>query len=592
MAGTEIERRSNLLGRAVLSGLLYFIVTAISVKFTRFDGGVACLWIGNALALTELMARPRREWPAYLPAFAVAGGTATALFGLGPDAAVPFALINAGESVVGALLLQRFVCRKCHFESLGEIARFLALVGAIVPATAALLGAALAWWVAGVAYWPNWLNFTAGHALGTITFTPLFMLLRNGDAGGWLRKSTSRSRVEAAVLMIAMTATAVGVFAQSILPLLFLPFLPMIIAVFRLGRLGAIASILILTVVATGFTVEGMGPVDLIDASISNRVQFLQFYLAIAVVILLPVAAELKQRERMATRLQETGALHRLILDRTGDVVMHLEVDGRFRYVSPSIHAMAGYDPEALIGKFPDAIILPEDYPAVQQVHRQALASPDDTFIVEYRARRADGGHGWFETHTRATVDEAGRPTGAVTIVREVTRRKQIEQLLARDAATDALTGLANRRAFDDALKVQLGQAGAGCLALFDLDHFKSVNDRYGHRTGDAVLKSFSDLLLTTVRAPDTVARFGGEEFVVILNDATVQQAETICERVRTRFAALIIRSEDGREVRATVSAGIAAIVPGTSAEETIGIADRALYQAKESGRNRLAVAA
>lgn len=580
----------------VLFAALYFAIAALTVRYTRFEGGVACIWMVNAFMLSELTGRPRRDWPPYLVAGGVAGTAATALFGLGAAAAIPFGLVNIGESVAGALLIRRLLPRCCHFASLGEIGGFLAIIGLLVPSITGLFGAAVAWLVADVAYWPNWLNYFAAHALGAITFTPLLILIRNGDLSASVRTSTRREWLEAGSLVVVMALVTTGVFAQSRMPLLFLPFLPMMIGVFRLGRLGATVSIAILTTFATGFTVQGFGPANLLAGGTIIRAQFLQFYLATAVLVLLPAAAELKRRKALMTRLQDAGALHRLILDRTGDIVMRLDLDGTIRYISPSVLVLGGYNPADLVGRMPTDLIAAEDVAEVRRVHLQALASPNDTFIVEYRGRRADGELGWFETHTRATVDETGIATGAVSIVREVTRRKEVERILTHDASTDSLTGLANRRAFDRALNAELTgiQNGkvAGCLAMFDIDHFKSVNDRYGHATGDDVLKGFAEILKRALREADTVARFGGEEFVVIIKGADITNAHATCERIRATFAGSACQAEDGRVVRATVSAGIAQLAAGSTVDELLAAADAALYRAKTAGRNRLVLAA
>ena len=161
---------------------------------------------------------------------------------------------------------------------------------------------------------------------------------------------------------------------------------------------------------------------------------------------------------------------------------------------------------------------------------------------------------------------------------------------------TDPLTSVANRRAFDLAINRQIlrcqNDQRTGCVALFDLDHFKLINDRFGHQSGDLVLRAFSDVLTSALRTSDVVARYGGEEFVAILDGLTIDQAEFVCERVRGSFAAIACTATDGRIMRATVSVGIALIPPGFSAEEVVRIADRALYRAKASGRNRLALAA
>jgi diguanylate cyclase (GGDEF)-like protein/PAS domain S-box-containing protein len=581
--------------QALALGVAYFLVASLTIRFTRFEGGVACLWVANAFGLMALLNRPRRDWPAYLAAIALAGMPATWLFGLGVPAMVPMAAVNTLETLVGALLLQRLSPQCCRFSTPVEILVFVAIAGAIVPAVTGLGAAAVTHYVAGVAFWPNWVNFVAAHGLGAVTFAPLLTLILNGHTSRWLADASGTDRVEAGLLIALVLAVALMVFGQSHFPLLFLTFLPMMLVTFRLGRIGAASSVIILAVVSTVCTLHGTGPIGLIEGGGTQRAQFLQFYLATAVLMVLPAAAELTQRKRLAARWRDASALYQIILDRTGDIIMQLDMDGAIRYVSPSIRAIGGYDPDELVGQSPTTLVDPADIAEVMRVHREALGRPNDTFMVEYRGRRADGGVGWFETHTRATVDAEQRPTGVVCIVREVTRRKRMEELLSRDAATDPLTGLPNRRAFDAALEAHLAQghpAGAGHLAIFDLDHFKSVNDRFGHATGDTVLVGFGELLRGSTRDGDAIGRIGGEEFVALLGGTGLQTAQEVCERIRSRLADTLFRAEDGRLIRATLSVGLAPLEPGADAATVLAAADRALYRAKALGRNRLALAA
>jgi diguanylate cyclase (GGDEF)-like protein len=195
-----------------------------------------------------------------------------------------------------------------------------------------------------------------------------------------------------------------------------------------------------------------------------------------------------------------------------------------------------------------------------------------------------------------AALDQQGRPNGTVTIIRDITQRRQVMDDLSRKAMTDPLTGLCNRRAFDNALAqcmdAEENDLSRGCLALFDLDHFKRINDAHGHATGDRMLVLFTAVLRGTVRSGDVIGRMGGEEFAVLLEGATIEQARLVCERIRVRLASSEGRSIAGEPVRATVSVGLAPLPAGCAIEEAMKAADAALYRAKRDGRNRLAVAA
>jgi diguanylate cyclase (GGDEF)-like protein len=166
---------------------------------------------------------------------------------------------------------------------------------------------------------------------------------------------------------------------------------------------------------------------------------------------------------------------------------------------------------------------------------------------------------------------------------------------LRRIATTDELTGLPNRRRFFEQLAVERARADRQntqfCLAVLDVDRFKSINDTYGHPVGDEILRSIAEALTDVTRGEDLVARIGGEEFAVLMPNTDIHQAERACERLRSRVAAQTVTLPDGRSIGATISVGIA--LHGSEGKESVlQRADAALYVAKREGRDTLRLAA
>ena len=163
-----------------------------------------------------------------------------------------------------------------------------------------------------------------------------------------------------------------------------------------------------------------------------------------------------------------------------------------------------------------------------------------------------------------------------------------------REAATDGLTGLGNRREFDDRLAQAIEAARSDkqslALVLFDLDHFKKFNDEKGHLVGDQVLRHVGRQTARALRDGDTAARYGGEEFALILPGASLEGARALAERLRVTFDLNPLVRRDTREEigHVTISAGVALFRPEDQAEDFVGRADRALYTAKKKGRNRV----
>jgi diguanylate cyclase (GGDEF)-like protein len=165
---------------------------------------------------------------------------------------------------------------------------------------------------------------------------------------------------------------------------------------------------------------------------------------------------------------------------------------------------------------------------------------------------------------------------------------------VASQAATDGLTGLANRRSFDDELALEWRRAervgDSLALVLADLDDFKSVNDRFGHQAGDAVLRRVALILDSGGRQVDLAARYGGEEFAVLAPETDLEGATRLAERLRTELEAARITLPDGRQLRVTSSFGVAVKGDLDGPEELVAAADEALYEAKRTGKNRVAV--
>jgi diguanylate cyclase (GGDEF)-like protein len=168
----------------------------------------------------------------------------------------------------------------------------------------------------------------------------------------------------------------------------------------------------------------------------------------------------------------------------------------------------------------------------------------------------------------------------------------RLHRIVERQALVDGLTGLANRRHADDSLVVELARAerfGAPlALILADLDDFKSVNDRYGHPTGDHVLREFAETLRGTVREIDLAARWGGEEFAVLAPGTDLDGAVQLAERIRAALEARVVRAPDGSRIAVTASFGVAAAPAESTPAELVGAADEALYGAKHDGKNRV----
>ncbi len=233
----------------------------------------------------------------------------------------------------------------------------------------------------------------------------------------------------------------------------------------------------------------------------------------------------------------------------------------------------------------------PEDFPSVQASLRRHLDGHTDHYVSEYRIRCKDGAYKWVMAKAKAVRDENGKPVRMIGAHSDISARKLAEEHLKFRAEHDQLTGVSNRGHFLEKfqLKVAAARNGSGhCyLCCCDIDHFKSVNDRYGHHTGDGVLIYFSSLLKECGISGTCVGRLGGDEFQVLITDATVDEAVRAMEAVRQRLANKKFPSKRG-PFHVTASFGLAELQPHMDADDLQESADLALYRAKDLGRNRL----
>ncbi|PJG48752.1 sensor domain-containing diguanylate cyclase [Sphingobium sp. LB126] len=578
-----------------LLGCAYFVLAMLALGHSRFEGGLAFIWGANALLMAVLLTSRINDWPALLIAAGVASAAATSLWGMGPLAAVPMAIINLAEALIVALVCRRFAPGRKFAGSMRPLLIFtLALCG---PAN--MLAGVAAAWVASlltpVSFGASWLQWYTGHVLGGLTCTPILMMLLQGEARRWFRHTLRREKWEAGGLLFFFALATAYVFYVARYPMLFALLLPMVVIVFRVGNLGASASVLILAAIGGVATMTGHGPLHMIPGTMGERIQYFQFFLASTFLLSMPVAAELNSRRRLFQMLQESEARYRAIAEHSGDVVLNISVGGLIEYASPAAAEQIGCAPELLIGQDAANLVDPEDRAHVSAAIGRALAQPGDVQTVEFRPFVSTRGLEWCEMVARAVVDEHGLPTGIVSTIRDMSRHKARQRALQQVAALDSLTGADTRRAFLEKLDDEIGRVrrgGRACLLLIDIDHFKAVNDRYGHGTGDRVLAGFVEWLRPGLRSIDSIGRLGGEEFAILLSGTDVERASMICERLREMVAANPVRIDSGEAIRVTFSAGLVGLDALVGRDSILEAADKALYRAKHSGRNCLRLAA
>jgi len=270
---------------------------------------------------------------------------------------------------------------------------------------------------------------------------------------------------------------------------------------------------------------------------------------------------------------------YRALVQDSCDVIHVVDGEGRIASVSPAVERVMGYRPDDLVGTDYDALIHPDDLAGIRGQHATGLAE----HRAEVRVRHADGSWHWHDVTLRDLSDHPA-VGGDVVSHRDVTERRQFQDLLQHEAAHDVLTGLVNRGAYLKRLDDLLGAGAPGqrlAVLFIDLDDFKPINDTLGHEAGDKVLVSVAAALQRSVLGSDTVGRLGGDEFAVVLGDIdTADNAIAVASRILAALGEPM--TVGGATLSVKASIGIAVAEPGrVTTDELLNHADMAMYHAK-----------
>ncbi len=297
----------------------------------------------------------------------------------------------------------------------------------------------------------------------------------------------------------------------------------------------------------------------------------------------------IQEKRRVEEALRESEARYRAIVEDQTELLCRFLPDGTLTFVNEAYCRYVSKRRDELIGSSFMSFILDEDHEFVEgQLASLSPANPVVTY--DHRLILPDGQIRWQQWTNRAIFDEQGRFIEFQSVGRDITEQVQAEEQLVYIATHNALTGLPNRRLFNDRLNLELAHAHRNqqklAVMLLDLDHFKKVNDTLGHSVGDKFLRVVGDRLTGLLRSSDTVARMGGDEFMLILPEMSWGEdvgkvAQKILEAFREPF------EFESHELHITTSIGIA-LYPkdGEDADILVKNADIAMYRAKEQGRD------
>ena len=586
------------LGPAVL-GIAYFAFALLSLVMTRGAHGIAAIWPPSGIILATLLVVPRHAVWRFAMAAIIGSFAANLLAGSGLRVSIGFTAANGLEAMVATLLLRRRSGVRVSFINPSGLSAFF--VASLIAALVSTLMATCISPRMGGEFILSWFSTVW---LGMLLVTPLLLAVFEISLSTRQRVS-GRDAINLIGIVVLTGLATSSTFYQTQYPMLFVPMMIIVIAVLRGGMLGGIISMMVVVILGSLALWWGSGPIFLIRTSHESRLLFFQFYLLSLFVSSLPMATLLAARDRLRVNLSERIRL----LDQAEAAahIGHWRVDSIDQTIfwSPEVFRMHGI-PEGQPPALEQAVDLYHqgDRQRVSEAIAHALAD-GQPFAFEARIVRPDGSFRYVATQGERDYSSTDDAIGLFGLIRDVTEQIEAQQVLqeSRDAAnrsaaaamllasTDVLTGLANRRRIIEYLDVTLANSETGKRALlvilFDIDHFKAVNDRYGHDIGDDVLKRVASSANEWLRNTDLIGRYGGEEFVIILPGTDHEVSLQIAERVRASIEA----SRDDQQPKVTVSLGIASTRDGDTCDVILKRADIALYEAKGAGRNRLRLA-
>ena len=306
--------------------------------------------------------------------------------------------------------------------------------------------------------------------------------------------------------------------------------------------------------------------------------------------------SELQTLRLERDRLRESEQLYSNLVELAAIGISHVDPNGRFVHVNRRLCEMLGYSRTELLELSVQQVSHPDDQLATEKERLRLIAGEIDSFKAEKRYLRKDGTPIWVHitVATRRGVD--ARRLHDVSIIEDITERREAQNRVQFLATHDEMTGLANRTLFNELLSNAIARDrryGRRFAVLFiDLDRFKIINDSLGHEGGDQLLKEMASRLKANVRESDVLARFGGDEFALVLPDTGGEGAFSVGERILERIAAHKFLSREGLNIRLTASVGVATLPDvAASADELVQAADAAMYKVKDRGKNGIQAA-
>lgn len=590
-------RARSLVTQIVGLTIVYFAAARFSLSIGSLPGNISAVWPPAGIAIAALVLGGRALWPGVF-----LGALLANLVGPLPwTVATGMATGNTLEAVAACWLLSRrrtfapalttssdviaFVTRACIVSTAisATIGVGCLLAGDIIP-VAAVARSWVVWWV--------------GDALGVLIVGSTLLVWLSSGAG------PHRRRLEAALAFPALAGCTVIAFGPTGYPYLVFPFV--VWAAFRYTQRGAVSAMLVISAIAVTRTASGSGPFAT-GGSTNHQLWTLDFFIGVVALTALMLATVVTERDNSAARLEETNStLEQRVRDRTAALEYErarLEEAQQVGHIgswewdviqdtvtwSDELYRLFGLERGDVDTSYASYLSLlpPDDQERMDRLVQHAYAT-GESYELAHRVVASDGAVRWIRGRGQVTRDQDGRVTRMSGTAQDITDTVNLQDDLASQARHDALTGLPNRVLLTERLQASLTadrpRAGQLAVIFLDIDRFKWVNDSLGHTAGDRVLTTVASRLAACTRPGDTIARFGGDEFVVLCQGLSTAAPDALALADRLRAALTEPLDVDGILIPLSASVGIAVAEADSTPERLLRDADVAMYRAKDRG--------
>jgi diguanylate cyclase (GGDEF)-like protein/PAS domain S-box-containing protein len=610
----HVSLRQTLL-YALLVGFAFYLGCKLGLALATPTDKIATFFPANAIVLAALLLTDQRRWWAYLLVMVLADIAISMEYGLLAHRVVLFSIANLLEALVAAVSLRYLLASPIKFEQISEMLRFF-LVVFVSGSFAACVASAVTFFEAPeLSYWSFWRAWFLSDTIGLLIVTPLIIL--GFQAGlSWLKSVKFNRTLEALVLALCLFIVsyyALGAEAgvtDNFPALLYAPLPFLLWAAIRFNHIGVHLAILVITIFSVGTAANGLGPFT--SSSPIENVLSVQFYLIATAVPIMLLSAVLSQHR--LTVQEKNNAIEEKDKRAAGLVIANKELsiaatvfesqEGMMVTdastviirVNRAFTHITGYSAEDAVGQTPRLLSSGMQSKMFYATMWDSINSTG-MWEGEILNRRKNGEVYPEYLYITAVKNAEGIVTNYVASRTDITSSKSASDEIERLYSIDLLTELPNRRLFLDRLKQALAISAhsgrRGAVLFLDLDKFKNINDTQGHNVGDLLLQHVAKRLTACLREGDTVSRFGGDEFVVLLENLSEHaiEAATQTKDIAKKISRSLNQAYQLDEHSCFNSASIGAtlfIGHELMAEELLKQADIAMYQSKVQGGNTL----